>query len=96
MVKLSESFDFGQNFLKFSIYSTISKNFDFGQIIEKFRFLSKFSKISKNNDFSKIIEKFIKWFWSNFSKISILVKFSKYYVVGQIFEKNFDFEKCGF
>ena len=47
LVKLSENFDFGQIFLKFSFYSQISKNFDFGQIFEKFKFWSNFRKFRK-------------------------------------------------
>ena len=96
LVKFSKNFDFGQNFRKFSIsfrkFGNISmkvkfSNFDLGQIFEKFSFWSNFRK-NFHSILVKSFENFVKFrFWSCFWKISILVKFSKIFDFGQIFQK---------
>ena len=68
-------------------FSKISINIDLGEIFEKYRFGSNFRKF-ENFDFGEIFEKF--QFWSKFLKISILVKFSKNFVLVEIYE-NCDF-----
>ena len=84
--KVSKIIDFFFKFRKLSIRINFSNNFAFGKIFEKFRFCSYFRNITflvkfskKNFDFDQNFRKF--------SKMSILVKFSKIFDFGQIIEK---------
>ena len=103
---ISNNFDFIKIFEKISIWVEFSKNFDFVQIFETTRFRSKFSKIFISKIFENfrfqsnsriisilvtIFEKKID-FGKELRKISMLVKFSKNFDLGQIFE-NLDFGK---
>ena len=87
-VKICKYLDFGQNFLKISIFIKIFENIACGEncwkiwnlvkIFEKSWFWSKFTKMSilviteENIDFSRNLQK--DWFWWKKKKISILVK----------------------
>ena len=74
--KISKKFHFSQFFTKNSILVKFLKNFDFSQIFEgNFAFGRIFVE---NSILLKILENFEKFrFYSNFRKISNLVKFSK-------------------
>ena len=79
--KISKNFDFGFKIFEKFDFIKFSKQLDFGQNFEKFDFSEIFEDFHIGHNLRKI-------FFRKFRKISILVKFSKYFVPGQNFEKS--------